>query len=127
MKQSLKSVLRFWQEIIFLVVVGYLVVGITMNSAVAFKQAINIAFYGFFVLLLICLIGQFYWKSLPLALWLAVILGFGSMWMIMAALSGLAKMNNSEAGFINTIIALLLFVGMTVVAISMPFKYIKSA
>ena len=115
-----------FRSIIFLVVVGYLVVGITMNSTVAFKQAINIVFYGFFVLLLICLIGQFYWKSLPLALWLAVILGLGSMWMIMAALSDLVKMSNSEAGYIETIIALLLFVGMTVVAISMPIKYIKS-
>jgi len=122
----LKSVLRFWQEIIFLVAVGILVFGIAMNASVAFQQVFNIIFFCIFVLLLVCLFGQFYWKSIVLSVWLAVQLGFGSAYMILAALSDLAKMTPSENGYIYTVFALFLSMGLTVVAISMPFKYIKS-
>ena len=124
--KSLKSALKFWQEIIFLIVLGFLIVGITMNISVAFKHIVNIVFYGIFVLLLICLIGQLYWKSSNLAICLAVIFGLGSMYMILAALSDLVKMTNTDDGYIFTIFALFLSMGMTVIAISMPIKYLKS-
>jgi hypothetical protein len=123
---SLKSALKFWQEIVLIIALGILVFGITMNISVAFKQGINIVFYCFFIFLLICLMGQFYWKSVVLALWLAVILGFGSAYMILAALSDLAKMTPVEEGFTYTVFALFLSMGMTVAAISMPLKYIKA-
>jgi len=124
--KSLKSVLKFWQEIIFIIALGILVGGITMNISISFQYKINIVFYCLFALLLICLIGQFYWKNLALALWLAVILGLGSAYMILAALSDLVKMTYTDEGYLYTIFALFLFMGLTVVAISMPFKYLRS-
>jgi hypothetical protein len=124
--KALKSTLKFWQEIVFVIALGILIFGITMNISVAFKQGVNIVFYCIFVFLLICLIGQFFWKSVTLSLWLAVILGFGSAYMILAALSDLAKMTPAEEGFTYTVFALFLSMGMTVVAISMPFKYLKT-
>ena len=48
------------------------------------------------------------------------------MYMILAALSDLVKMTSTDDGYIYTIFALLLSMGMTVIAISMPFKYLKS-
>ena len=123
--KSLKLALKFWQEIVFLIVLGILVVGITMNILVAFKQVINIVFYGIFVLLLIGLIGQFYWKNSNLALCLAIIFGLGSTYMILAALSDLAKMVNTDEGNIYTVFCLFLSMGLTAIAISMPFKYLN--
>ena len=124
--KSLKSVLKFWQEIVFIIAMGILVGGITMNISVSFQHKINIFFYGVFILLLICLVGQFYWKSFVLGLWLAVVLGLGSAYMILAALSDLTRMDNTEEGYYKTIFAVFLFIGLTVTAILMPYKYYKS-
>lgn len=124
---SLKSLLKFWQEIVFIIGLGILIGGITMNISNSFQHTINIIFYSLFVLLLSGLIGQFHWKNRILAVWLAVLLGLGSFYMILAAFSDLANMTTSDEGYLNTVLAMLLFMGLTVVAFSMPFKYYKSA
>lgn len=123
---SLKSLLKFWQEIVFIIGLGILIGGITMNISNSFQHTINIIFYSLFVLLLFCLIGQFYWKNRILSVWLAIVLGLGSIYMILAAFSDLVKMTTSDEGYLNTVFAMLLFMGLTVVAFSMPFKYYKS-
>ena len=122
----LKSVLKFWQEVIFIIGFGILVGGITMNISISFQDKINIGFYCWFVMLLISLIGQFYWKNFALSLWLAVQLGLGSAYMILAALSDLAKMTYTDEGYLYTVLVMFLFMGLTVTAISMPFKYLRS-
>jgi hypothetical protein len=124
--KSLKSVLKFWQEIIFIIGLGMLVGSMTMNISISFQYKENIFFYCFFVSLLCCLIGQFYWKSLMLALGMAVILGLGSAYMILAALSDLVKMTKTDESYLYLVFALFVFMGLTVIAISMPFKYLKS-
>jgi hypothetical protein len=124
--QLFRSALKFWQEIIFIIGLGILIGGITMNISISFQYGINIVFYCLFVLLIVCLIGQFYWENLALALWLAVILGLGSVWMVLAALSDLVKMTNADKGFLGLMFGLFLFMGLTFTAISMPFKYLKS-
>ena len=135
-KITLKSALKSWQEIIFIISLGILVFGITMNISVAFQQVINVVFYCIFALLLVCLIGQFFWKNLVLGIYLACLLGFGSLYMILAAVSDLAKLINAEATHIQffglftiseliyTILALCFSVVLTVAAISMPRKYL---
>ena len=121
----LKKALKFWQEFVFIIGLGFLVFGMTMNAAVAFKQVINIVFYCIFILFIMCLIGQFYWKNFVLALWLAIIFGLGSVWMILAAFSDLVKMMPVDDGYLYTVFGLFLFMGLTATAITMPFKYIK--
>jgi len=121
----LKLALKFWQEIIFIIGLGLLVGGITMYISISFQHGINIVFYCLFVLLIVLLIGQFYWKNLALALWLAVMLGLGSVWMVLAALSDLVKMSNTDKGYYGLMFALFIFIGLTVTAISMPFKYMN--
>ncbi|MDL2278307.1 hypothetical protein LJC57_06905 [Parabacteroides sp. OttesenSCG-928-G07] len=123
--KTLKSTLYFWQEIIFVIMLGVLIGRITMNISISFQYKINIAFYCLFVLLLACLIGQFYWKNSFLSLWLAVILGLGSVYMILASLSDLAKMANTDDSYLYTLFCLFLSIGLTVIAISMPLKYLK--
>jgi uncharacterized membrane protein len=120
--KSLKSVLKFWQEIVFIIGLGILVGGITMNISYSFQYTINIVFYSLFVLLLICLIGQLYWKNWTLALCLSAILGIGSFYMFMAVVSDLVKMTNLDPGLI---FGLFLFLGLVGIAITMPIKYLK--
>jgi hypothetical protein len=120
--KPLKAALKFWQEIVFIIGFGILVGGITMNISTSFQYTINIVFYCFFVSLLICLIGQFYWKNWILALCLSAILGIGSFYMFMAVVSDLVKMTNIDFGLI---FGLFLFLGLIGTAITMPIKYIK--
>ena len=46
--------------------------------------------------------------------------------MVLAALSDLVKMTNADKGYLGLVFGLFLFMGLTVTAISMPFKYIRS-
>ena len=124
--KSLKSALKFWQEIIFILGLGFLIIGMTMNANVAFKQVFNIVSYCIFVSFLICLVGQFYWKNLILALMLAVLFGLGSMYMTFAWLIEFGKMSTVEEGYFFAVFSFFLFIGLTITAISMPFKYINT-
>ena len=118
--KSLKSVLKFWQETVFIIGLGFLVIGMTMNAAVAFKQGINIVFYCIFILFIMCLIGQFFWKNFVLSLWLAVIFGLSSLYMTFGWFVELVKMTDTWG-----VVSLFFFIGLTVAAITMPIKYIK--
>ena len=126
---KLKSILKFWQEIVFIIATGIYFFGMTMNIPAVFHQGINIIFYALFGLLIICLIGQFYWKNLYVGICLAIVLGLGSGYMFLAVLSDLAKISKIEEDNTSAIVGLnfglLLFIGLTVAAISMPVKYMK--
>ena len=118
--KALQSALKFWQEIVFIIGLGVLVFGMTMNAAVAFKQGINIVFYCIFISLIICLIGQFFWKNFVFALWLAVMFGLSSLYMTFGWFVELFKMTDTWG-----VVSLFFFIGLTVAAITMPVKYIK--
>ena len=122
----LKSALKFWQEIIFIILLGILVSNIPMNLSTVFQDKINILFYCLFLLLITCLIGQFYWKSLALSFLLAFLLGLGSAWMALAALSDLSKMTGAYKGYYGLMFGMFVFIGLTIIAFTMPLKYIMS-
>ena len=125
---KLKSALKFWQEIIFIIAIGILFFGMTINISAAFHQVINIVFYCMLLLMLICLIGQFYWKNLILGFFLAIVLGLASGYMILAVLSDLAKISKIEENT-SAIVGLtfgLILLGLTITAILMPIKYVKN-
>ena len=124
--KSLKPALKFWHEIIFIIGLGLLVIGMTMNANVAFNQVFNIVSYCIFVSLLICLVGQFYWKNLILALILAVLFGLGSMYMAFGWVIESGKMSTADDGYFFAIFSFFLFIGLIITAISMPFKYINT-
>jgi len=123
--KKLKSLLKFWQEIVFIVVLGRSVLLITIDISEAFQHFFNIVFFCIFILMLICILGQFFWKNPTLALWLALLLGAGSIWMTIASLSNLLRMSTEDDNYLYTIFASFLFMGLIAVAISMPFKYFK--
>jgi CHASE2 domain-containing sensor protein len=126
---KLKTALKFWQEIIFIIALGILIFGITMNIRVSFQHTINIVFYSIFLFLFICLIGQFYWKSFALSILLAVVLGLGSGYMTLAVLLDYREtyriVENNIHATITIIFEFFLFLGLTATAISMLIKYSK--
>jgi len=124
---SLKSALKFWQEIIFILALGVLVFFWIKNISVASKQVGNIVFFGILILSMICLIGQLYWKNLVLALLLASIFGLSSIYMTFAWLLELVKMTTTEEGYIFGVLSLILSMGLAATAISMAIKHVKAA
>ncbi len=125
---NIKSVLPFWQEFVLAIGLGILLTGMTINISAAFQQTLNIVAYCIFLSLFICLIGQFFWKNFFVGITLSVILGLGSIYMILVILLELYKelYNISEGDFQATIwliFGLFVFLGLTIAAISMPLKY----
>jgi hypothetical protein len=122
----LKSALKFWQEIIFILVLGVMEYFWIKNISVASQQVGNIVFFCIVILAIICLIGQLYWKNLVLALVLACVFGLSSLYMTFAWLVELIKMTSTEEGYIFGVFSLILSMGLTVTAVTMPIKYLKS-
>lgn len=125
-KITLKSVVYFWQEIIFFIVIGLFLFGITIS--VPFDQ-IHIFFY-LSISLLLCLVIQFLGKSLSFGMTLATILGFGFGYLTLKALYELSKITDIAENDIRAkdekdlyVFVLCFFGGLTIIAISMFFKY----
>ena len=119
--KSLKSVLKFWQEIVFVVSIGLLFIEITtwtMRSQTMDGADIFLVFL--FVPLLICLIGQFFWKNKVLAVALSALLGLSSVIVIFMALYGISNSPSYRAESIA-----MLFLGLVsiIAAITMSRKY----
>ena len=119
-----KKILPFWQEIIFIFMLGSMLSGIITNASEMFQYTFNIVIVCIFLPVFICLIGQFFWKNLVLGMQLSIPLALGSMYMILAALSDLNKVpEGNTRATVGLLFAVILFVGLTITAISMPFKY----
>ena len=120
--KSLKSVLKFWQEIVFIIPIGF---GLTaLTKAVIFgytMDAWDIFLVCFFVPLLFCLIGQFFWKNEALAVCLSVLLGLSSFVVILMALYGIST-TSIKMIMIQSIIMLIWGIIGIVAAITMPLK-----
>ena len=125
--KPLKSIQQSWQEIVFILAVGTLIFGITMNISVAFQQVGNIVAYCIFVLVLICLISLLFKQRLILGMCLAPILGFCSFygfigWIIDKEVQGVQDIQL----LCLRILSICFFAGLTLTAVSMFFKYIKN-
>ena len=121
-KTTFKSALKYWQEIIFIIALGALIFGITMNISVAFQQVGNIVAYCIFVSLLICLISQLFWKNSILGIVLSGIFGLASFYM---AFGWLVDKEAYEVSVFR-IFSIILFVGLAVTAGFMLFKHITA-
>ena len=113
--KSLKSVLKVWQEIVFIIAVGILVVWSLIN---VFAKDIYFHIYIVCFLLLICLIGQLFWKNSILGMALSIVFGFSSFYMVFG---WLVDKETNEVPLMK-ILAICFFVGLTVTAVSMFVK-----
>jgi len=73
--KSLKSVLKFWQEIVFMIPIGILMAVLLIDVFNGrLSDGLGIATTCLHVFLFICLAGQFFWKNGTLALCLTPLL-----------------------------------------------------
>ena len=112
----------YWQEIVFVVPIGLLLFSIT--KSVMLRQTMDqwdIFLVCFFVPLLICLIGQFFWKNQTLALILMPILVITCLVVILMALYGIST---TSIKLIMTQSIIMLIVGIIgiVAAVTMPIN-----
>ena len=120
-KVTLKSVLKFWQEIAFVASIGLLLIEIT--KWVMVKQTMDggdIFLVCWMLPLFICLIGQFFWKKKTLAVTLSVLLGLNSVIVIFMALYGIF---NSPSYRTESIAMLIIGAVLVIAAFKMPAKY----
>jgi hypothetical protein len=85
--KSLKSALKFWQEIVFVVSIGLLLIEIT--KWVMLSQTMDgwdIFLVCSMLPLLVCLIGQLFWKNKALAIVLSCLLVLSSVIFILMSL-----------------------------------------
>ena len=123
-KISLKKILIFWQEIIFLIFISVYLIGFIIENSRFFEQSFNLFIFSLFLTIFFCLIGQFYWKNKKIAIVLAFIFGICSGYMILAILSDLMNLKASNYQVVmGLIFGLLLFIGLVFAAITMPSKY----
>ena len=119
--QSLKSVLRFWQEIVFVVPIVLLLIEITkwvMRSQT--MDGWDIFLVCFMLPLLICIIGQCFWKNQTLAIILSVLLGLSCVTVNFMALYSIF---NSPSYRTESIAMLIIGVVLVIAAFKMPAKY----
>lgn len=112
----IKTGLKNWQEIIFTISIGVLLIEITRNNMVQNTiDGWDIALLFLIVPLLICLIGQFYWNNKTLSIILSVILSIGSFIFILMALYYLSTTNSKLFSALSMLIfGLFLFIaGLT--------------
>ena len=120
-KRLLKSALKFWQEIVFGVSIGLLLIEITkwvMRSQT--MDNVEIFLVCWMLPLFICLVGQFFWKNKTLAVTLSVLLGLSSVIVIFMALYGIF---NSPSYRTGCIVMLIIGVVLVIAAFKMPAKY----
>ena len=81
--KSLKSVLKFWQEIVFVIPVGILLTVMLIDMLKGRSiDALGIATACLHVVLFICLVGQFIWKNETLAVVLRPFLALYSLFWV---------------------------------------------
>jgi len=121
--KSLKTALKFWQEIVLLVPIGLLLIEITTRAMRSqTMDGADIFMVIWFLPLFVCLIGQFFWKNEGLALTLSVLLGLTSVIVILMGLWGINN-NNIPLYWTQSVIMFVIGVVWVIAVITMPRKY----
>ena len=127
--KSLKSVLKFWQEILFVVPIGILLVvmvsDVFMRQTSMFDDGLGIATFCFLLFLFICLIGQFFWKNENLSICLTPLLVLYSLFWVFVSIYLLIE-HSKKVPLIEILIMVLFLVlalFLVFAAITMPRKY----
>ena len=119
--KSLKSVVKFWQEIVFTVSIGLLLIVLTKwvyNSNTMDRWDIFLA--SFLLPLFICLIGQFFWKNGSLAVILAFLLGLSSIVFIFMSVYYMSTTSTEMVQAIIMFVMGFLYLGAS---FTMPIKF----
>lgn len=115
-----KSVSTFWKEFVFIVSIALVL--FEFSKSLLLQHAIDgwdIALLSFVLPLLVCLIGQLFWKNKTLSIILSVLLALASFAFILMAFYSIGT---SSAKVVQTIFMLILGVFLFVTSLLMPLK-----
>ena len=113
--------LKYWQEIVLAVPIGLLLIEITKNRMLQqTMDGADILMVIWFLPLLACLVGQFFWKNEALAVTLSVLLGISA---VIVILMGLWGINNSPSFKTESILTFVIGVVSVIAVITMHRKY----
>ena len=121
---TFKLVLKFWQEIVF--VVSILLLLIEIIGSVTLRQTMDrwdVFLVCWILPLLICLIGQLFWKNKAVAITLSILLGLSSVIVVCMAFYGII---NSPSYRIESIAMLIIGIVSVIAALKMSTKYTPS-
>ena len=123
--KSLKPALKYWQEIVFIIPLGILIIvmvlQVFMRPTSMFDDGLGIATFCFLSLLFIFIFGQFFWKNEVLSYLLIMPSALYSLFWIFASYAMPKDNPNANLRILIFIYALLsLFAAFT-----MPLKYGK--
>ncbi|MEL0653311.1 hypothetical protein V6246_17960 [Algibacter sp. TI.3.09] len=111
-----KSLLKYWQEIVFIISIGLLLFEITkFNLTQNSIDSWDIVLLSLIFPLFVCLIGQFYWNNKTLSTALSVLLTIGSFIVVLMALYFIGTTNSKFLQAISMLIfgIFLLFTAFT--------------
>jgi peptidoglycan/LPS O-acetylase OafA/YrhL len=114
--RSLKSLLKYWQEIVFIISIGILLFEIAKFNLVQNSiDVLDIALLSLILPLFICLIGQLYWNNKTLSIVLSAILSIASFILILMAFYFMATTSSKLLQAFTMLILgiFLLFAGLT--------------
>jgi len=122
MKNKSLSALKFWQEIVLIVPIVLLLSEITKNRVILTQtiDGADIFMVIWFLPLLVCLVGQFFWKNEALAVTLSVLLGISA---VIVILMGLWGIKNSPSFRTESILTFVIGVVSVIAVITMSRKY----
>ena len=123
--KSLKPALKYWQEIVFIIPIGILIIVMVLQvftrSTSMFDDGLGMATFCFLSLLFILIFGQFFWKNEVLSYLLIMPSVLYSLFWIFASYAMPKDNPNANLRILIFIYALLSLFA----AITMPLKYSK--
>jgi len=124
---KLKSLLPFWQEIVFIIPLGALLIEMTTKPSVIFSDTLSTVCYCLFLFLFVCLAGQFFWKNAALGIYISFIIIICSVAMMLLFLVfAIKEVTGNLNAFIQSVIGLLIFLGFIITATSMIVKHVMA-
>ena len=124
--KSLKSALKFWQEIVFVVMIGLPLFGFMIEIILGrIIDKTDIFCFCIGLPILICLIGQFFWKNGTLSMCLAPLLFLYSLFWIFVSFA-MPRYIDYDVHNPNNNLRPIIFIGalfLVFAAITMPIKF----
>ena len=119
---SLKSAVKFWQEFVLIVPIVLILSEITKNRVILTQTIDGWDIFAIVWLLplLVCLVGQFFWKNDAVAFILSVPLGLSAVAVVFMGLWGI---KNSPSYRMESVLVFLIGVVSVIAVISMYRKY----
>lgn len=122
----MRNVLTFFPEICITLITAYLAFESIYAAITSGSGILNYVIAGIFILLLAGIIAQFYWRNIIVSTIYSLLYGIGSLYMILAVLSEYSEFPAGDPNrFTLLIVGTLLFGGLGVLCIIMPWKYKK--